>query len=105
MKILRFLDSVKILRFLDFYLSCVRILVSQWLLVEGKRRNEFASLRSKRFRAGSSRKVGTRAKKRNDEGGGGERRKRLPANPLILKNCVRPRTQLLIGTVLVVLIT
>ena len=30
--------------------------------------------------------------------------KRLPANPTILKNCVRPRTQLLIGAVLVVLI-
>ena len=37
-------------------------------------------------------------------GGGGERRKRLPVNPTILKNCVRPRTQLLIGAVLVVLI-
>ena len=36
--------------------------------------------------------------------GGGERRKRLTANPMILKNCVRPRTQLLIGAVLVVLI-
>ena len=44
-------------------------------------------------------------KKRNDGGGGGERRKRLPANATILKNCVRPRTQLLIGAVLVVLIT
>ena len=37
-------------------------------------------------------------------GGGGERRNRLPANPTILKNCVRPGTQLLIGAVLVVLI-
>ena len=44
------------------------------------------------------------SKKRNDGGGGGERRNRLPANPTILKNCVRPRTQLLIGAVLVVLI-
>ena len=46
-------------------------------------------------------------KKRNDGGGGGggERRKRLPTNPTILKNCVRPRTQLLIGAVRVVLIT
>ena len=26
----------------------------------------------------------------NDGGGGGERRKRLPVNPTILKNCVRP---------------
>ena len=41
----------------------------------------------------------------NDGGGGGERRNRLPANPTILKNCVRPRTQLLIGAVRVVLIT
>ena len=44
-------------------------------------------------------------KKMNDGGGGGERGKRLPANPTILKNCVRPRTQLLIGAVLVALIT
>ena len=41
----------------------------------------------------------------NDRGGGGERRNRLPANPTILKNCVHPRTQLLIGAVRVVLIT
>ena len=26
----------------------------------------------------------------NDGGGGGERRNRLPANPTILKNCLRP---------------
>ena len=65
-----------------------------------------SSLRSKRFRASSSRTLGReqKKKKRNDWGGGGERRKRLPANPTILKNCVRPRTQLLIGAVLVVLI-
>ena len=46
------------------------------------------------------------SKKRNDGGGGwgGERRNRLPANHTILKNRVRPRTQLLIGVVLVVLI-
>ena len=44
-------------------------------------------------------------KKKKMGGGGGERRKRLPTNPTILKNCVRPRTQFLIGTVLVVLIT
>ena len=54
----------------------------------------------------SSRKLGReQKKKRNDGGGGGELRNRLPANPTILKNCVRPRTQLLIGAVLVVLIT
>ena len=63
-----------------------------------------SSLRRKRFRAISSRKVGTRAKK-GMTGEGEGRRKRLPANPTILKNCVRPRTQLLIGAVLVVLIT
>ena len=54
---------------------------------------------------GSSRKLGQEQQKKNDGGGGGERRNRLPANPTILKNCVRPRTQLLIGTVRVVLIT
>ena len=43
-------------------------------------------------------------KKRNEGRGGRERRKRLPANPTILKNCVRPQTQLLIGAVRVVLI-
>ena len=53
----------------------------------------------------SSRKLGQEQKKMNDGGGGGERRNRLPANPTILKNCVRPRTQLLIGAVRVVLIT
>ena len=46
-----------------------------------------------------------KSKKKRIEGRGGrERRKRLPANPTILKNCVRPQTQLLIGAVLVVLI-
>ena len=54
---------------------------------------------------GSSRKLGQEQKNMNDGGGGGERRNRLPANPTILKNCVRPRTQLLIGAVRVVLIT
>ena len=65
-----------------------------------------SSLRSKRFLSRFVQKAGTRAKKKmNDGGGGGERRNRLPANPTILKNCVRPRTQLLIGAVRVVLIT
>ena len=42
----------------------------------------FLSLRSKRFRASSSRTLGReQKKKRNDGNGGGERRKRLPANP------------------------
>ena len=54
---------------------------------------------------GSSRKLAQEQKQMNDGGGGGERRNRLPANPTILKNCVRPRTQLLIGAVRVVLIT
>ena len=48
------------------------------------------SLRSKRFRARSSRKLGQKQKKKmNEGGGGGKRRKGLPANPTILKNCVR----------------
>ena len=81
MKILRFLDSVKIFRFLDFYLSRVRILVWQWLLGEGKRRNEFASLRSKRFRASSSRKVGTRAKKGMIREGEGKEGNACPQTP------------------------
>ena len=42
--------------------------------------------------------------KKGNDGGGRGRRKRLPANPTILKNCVCPRTRLLIGAVLVVLI-
>ena len=63
------------------------------------------SLRSKRFRTCSSRKLGQEQNKKNDGGAGGERRKRLPTNPMILKNCVRPRVQLLIGVVWVVLIT
>ena len=54
---------------------------------------------------GLSRKLGQEQQKMNDGGGGGERRNRLPANPKILKNCVRPRMQLLIGAVRVVLIT
>ena len=62
------------------------------------------SLHSKRFRACSSRKLGQEPKKKMNDGrpgGGGERRKRLPTNPTILKNCVRPRAQLLIGAVLI----
>ena len=47
----------------------------------------------------------SKKKNRNDGGGEGERRKRLLANPTILENCVCPRTKLLIGAVLVVLIT
>ena len=54
---------------------------------------------------GSSRKLGQERQKMNDGGGGGERRNRLPANRMILKNCVRPQMQLLIGAVRVVLIT
>ena len=54
---------------------------------------------------GLSRKLGQEQKNMNDGGGGGERRNRLPANPTILKNCVHPRTQPLIGAVRVVLIT
>ena len=55
---------------------------------------------------GSSRKLRQEQKKKKNDGRGeGERRNRLPANPTFLKNCVRPRTQLLIGAVRVVLIT
>ena len=55
---------------------------------------------------GSSRKLEQeqKKKKQTDGGGGGERRNRLLASPTTLKNCVRPRTQLLIGAVRVVLI-
>ena len=67
-------------------------------------RERFCSLHSKRFRASSSRKLGREQKKRNEGEGGREQRKRLFANPTILKKCVRPQTQLLIGVVLVVLI-
>ena len=53
------------------------------------------SLRSKRFRASSSRKLG-REPKRGMTGEGREGN----ACPQNLKNCVRPRTQLLTGAVL-----
>ena len=66
----------------------------------------YLSLRSKRFLARFRLESWEKSKKNmNDGGGGGERRNRLPTNPTILKNCVRPRTQLLIGAVRVVLIT
>ena len=68
-------------------------------------RERFCSLHSKRFRASSSRKLGREQKKGMRGEGEGSERRRLPANPTILKNCVCPRTQLLIGVVLVVLIT
>ena len=48
--------------------------------------------------------VGTRAKKKGNDGGG-KRKKCLPPNPTILKNCIRPQMQLLLGAVLVMLIT
>ena len=64
-----------------------------------------SSLHSKRFHVSSSRKLGREQKKKKMRGGGvRQRKKRLPANPTILKKCVRPRTQLLIGAVLVVLL-
>ena len=45
------------------------------------------SLRSKRFQSSYCAKVRAEAtKKKVEEGGGGEKRKRLPANPTILKN-------------------
>ena len=59
-----------------------------------------------RLVSSSSRKLGReqQQQKRNDRRGGEKWRKRLPTNLTILKNCVRPRTQRLIGAVLVVLI-
>ena len=65
------------------------------------------SLRSKRFCTSSSREVGARAKIKGMTGEGegeGKEGNACPENPTILKNCVRPRTQLPIGAVLVVLI-
>ena len=64
----------------------------------------YLSLHSKHFHTSLLRKLGQQQQKRNGTGGGGKRRKRSPTNPTILKNYVRPRTQLLIGGVLVVLI-
>ena len=64
-----------------------------WKLCQARR--QLACVESVSSR-GSSRKPGQDQKKLNDGGGGEERRNRLPANPTILKNCVRPRTQLLI---------
>ena len=44
------------------------------------------SLRSKRFQSSYCAKVRAGVKKKVEGGGGGEKRKRLPANPTILKN-------------------
>ena len=44
------------------------------------------SLRSKRFQSSYSAKVRAWAKKKMEGGGGGEKRKRLPANPTILED-------------------
>ena len=65
----------------------------------------FPSLRSKRFSASSSKKLGREQKNNNNKGGGGGEKETVARKPTILKNCVRLRTQLLIGAVLVVLIT
>ena len=46
----------------------------------------FLSLRSKRFQSSYCAKVRAEAKKKVEGGGGGETRKRLPANPTILEN-------------------
>ena len=67
-------------------------------------RERFCCLHSKRFRASSSRKLGREQKKKGMRGEGEGSKGRLPTNPTILKNCVRPRTQFLIGAVLAVLI-
>ena len=70
-----------------------------------------ARLRSKRFRLISEqrkteegdfrfwpREKWNESQKMREGGGGGEGRKRLETNPLILKTCVRQRTQRLIGS-------
>ena len=44
------------------------------------------SLRNKRFQSSYCAKVRAEAKKKVEGGGGGEKRKCLPANPTILKN-------------------
>ena len=44
------------------------------------------SLRSKRFQSSYCAKVKSGSQKKVEGGGGGEKRKRLPANPTILEN-------------------
>ena len=71
----------------EFYLNSARKRMKRRLLLLTGILTAELSLRSKRFRASSPRKVGTTAKKkRNDGGQGGESRKRLPANSTTLKN-------------------
>ena len=48
--------------------------------------SHMSSLRSKRFQSSHCAKVRAEAKKKVEGGGGGEKRKRLPANPTILEN-------------------
>ena len=103
--------------YLEFPLSLARRRSNS---LSSKTGREFVEKVGKRAKKKKGMKVGKRAKKkkkrnesweeskkkkkRNDRRGGEKWRKRLPTNLTILKNCVRPRTQRLIGAVLVVLI-
>ena len=61
-------------------------LIHQQLIIRARVKDSSCnSLCSKCFCACSSRKLGQEQKKMNDEEGGGERRKRLPTNPTIVK--------------------
>ena len=53
--------------------------------IKRKREYSLISLHSKRFQSSYSAKVRVGAKKM-EGGGGGDKRKRLPANPMILEN-------------------
>ena len=89
--------------YLEFPLSLARRRSNS---LSSKTGREFVEKVGKRAKKKKGMKVGKRAKKkkRNDRRGGEKWRKRLPTNLTILINCVRPRTQRLIGAVLVVLI-
>ena len=91
-----------VVAYLEFPLSLARRRSNS---LSSKTGREFVEKVGKRAKK-KGMKVGKRAKKkkRNDRRGGEKWRKRLPTNLTILKNCVRPRTQRLIGAVLVVLI-
>ena len=65
--------------FFIFWVACVASVPEQ------TKRTKFGP-REGVFHFRAARKVGGRAKRWKEGGGGGERRERLPANPLILKN-------------------
>ena len=90
-----------VVAYLEFPLSLAR----RWSnSLSSKTGREFVEKVGKRAKKKKEWKLGReQKKKRNDRRGGEKWRKSLPTNPTILKNCVRPRTQRLIGAVLVVL--